>query len=76
MNWNAIEAVSSAIGAKSLDSDETVQYSYIVAAIMSLVYSAYVQYQRSLISDEVWNAYKIDTLKNLEAAGFWRHGQN
>jgi len=41
-----------------LDEDEALQFLHIVAAEMSLIYSAYVQHQRRLISDEVWDAYR------------------
>jgi len=124
VNWNAVEAISSAIGAvgviatvaylayqirqntqsiqgsteqslmtlekevysfiadnarvfrrgcsniADLDEDETVQFSYIVSAEMSLVYSAYVQYHRKLISDEVWNAYLNGIQNRLKEGGY------
>jgi len=55
---------------KSLDPDEAVQFYYIVAAEMSLIYSAYVQHHRKLISDEVWNAYRVGTRNKLEDHGY------
>ena len=124
MNWNAVEAISSAIGAigvivtvvylafqirqnthsiqgvteqslmnlekevftliadnagvyrrgrenvESFDEDEKVQFRFIVAADMSLVYSAYFQFNRKLISHEVWNAYLVGSRNNLVKSGY------
>jgi predicted small secreted protein len=124
MNWNAVEAISSAIGAagvivtivylayqirhntqsiegqteqalmtlekevysmiaehasvyrrgtsdmSDLDADEALQFEYIVAAEMSLVYSAFVQHRRKLISDEVWIAYVNGVQVQLEQRGY------
>jgi predicted small secreted protein len=53
-----------------LDVDETVQFDYIVAAEMSLVYSAYVQHRRKLISDEVWMAYVNGAQVQLAQQGY------
>jgi len=124
MNWNAIDAISSAIGAagvivtivylayqirhntqsiegqteqalmtlekevysmiveyasvyrrgtsdmSDLDADEALQFEFIVAAEMSLVYSAFVQHRRKLISDEVWIAYVNGVQVQLENQGY------
>ncbi len=53
-----------------LDVDEAVQFDYIVAAEMSLVYSAYVQHRRKLISDEVWIAYVNGAKVQLAQRGY------
>ncbi len=53
-----------------LDNDEAVQFTYIIAAEMSLVYNAYGQFQRNLISAEDWEAYKDGTLKRLAETGY------
>ena len=125
MDWNAIEAISSAIGAfgvivtvaylayqirqntysvqgsteqslmslekdiytlvadnasvyrrgsedlSELNPDEKIQFTNIVAAEMSLFYSAYVQYQRKIISIEVWKAFERASLLQIKAPGYW-----
>lgn len=53
-----------------LDVDEALQFEYVVAAEMSLVYSAYVQHRRKLISDEVWIAYVNGVQVQLEHRGY------
>lgn len=53
-----------------LSADEATQFSYILSAEMSLVYSAYVQYNRKLISEEVWAAYERGMAEYFENAGF------
>jgi hypothetical protein len=124
MNWSAIEAISSAIGAvgvivtvtylayqirqntksiegateqslmtfekdtyvliadnasvfrrgsedfKALNPDEALQFTNIVMAEMSLVYSAFVQYERKLISEEVWNAYERGQIERFRSPGY------
>jgi hypothetical protein len=60
------------VNPSELNPDELVQFEYIITAFMSLIYSAYVQYQRDLISDEVWDAYKADMTKNLAEPGFFK----
>ena len=124
MNWSAIEAISSAIGAvgvivtvaylayqirqntksiegatelslmtlekdtytliannasvfrrgsedlNSLNPDEAVQFINIVTAEMSLLYSAFVQYERKLISEEVWSAYTRGQIDRFRFPGY------
>ena len=53
-----------------LDPDETLQFLHIVAAELSLIYSAYVQHQRQLISDEVWDAYRSGAQGKLDGQGY------
>ena len=125
MDWNAIEAISSAIGAvgvivtiaylafqirqnthsvegatqqslmsfekdvyaliidnasvfrrggkdiSALNPDELIQFIYIVAADMSLLYSAYVQFQRKIIAVEVWEAYVRAQMEYFVQRGYW-----
>ncbi len=54
----------------ALNPDEAVQYANIVSANMSLLYSAYVQHKRKLISDEVWDAYKRDIVFQFQSPGY------
>jgi hypothetical protein len=54
----------------ALDEDETVQFNYIVAAELSLVFSAHVQYQRNLISAEVWSAYQHGAVNRIKETGY------
>lgn len=42
---------------KALDEEEAFRFDKFVSAQMSLYYSAYVQHQAGLISDEMWRAY-------------------
>jgi hypothetical protein len=49
---------------------EAMRFQSIVGAEMSLLYSAHVQYQRKLISPEVWEAYERSTLSNFKEPGF------
>lgn len=42
----------------------------LVAALMSLLYTAFVQKQRSLITESVWLAYSIDNTDDLKDPGF------
>ena len=53
-----------------LDPDESIQFQNIVASEMSLIYCAYVQYKRQLISFEVWDSYKIDTSERFAKSGY------
>jgi hypothetical protein len=53
-----------------LDQDEALQFLHIVAAELSLIYSAYVQHQRRLISDEVWDAYRHGAQGKLDGQGY------
>lgn len=53
-----------------LDADEYLVYEHLVAAQMSQLYSAYVQFQRGLIPQSVWDAYAADWPESLEQAGF------
>lgn len=58
-----------------LDEDEYAEFEYLVMAIMSQLYSAFVQYQRKLIPESVWEAYCIDWTTYRDLHGFtqtWR----
>ena len=46
------------------------KFERIVAAEMSLVYSAFVQFNRELISAEVWEAYLNAVKRNMGRPGF------
>jgi hypothetical protein len=55
-----------------LDADEYVVFENLVAATMSQLYSAFVQFQRDLIPPSVWGAYISDWPDYIVQAGF-RH---
>jgi hypothetical protein len=53
-----------------LDADEYVVYENLVAAIMSQLYSAFVQFQRELVPPSVWDAYTADWPDHIRQVGF------
>ena len=55
---------------EDLDADEVVTFEYLVSAFLSQSYSAYVQYQRNLITESVWAAYLADYKNIIENPGF------
>lgn len=60
---------------KQLSSVERFRFQELVAVVMSLTYSAFVQHEQRLIDDEVWEAYVNAMLLRLEKPGFlvgWR----
>jgi len=59
----------------TLDEVELFKFQELVAVVMSLSYSAYVQHQQNLIDDEVWDAYVNAMVLRLDKPGFltsWR----
>jgi len=54
----------------ALNPDEVVQFTNIVLAEMSLLYSAFVQYERKLISEDVWKAYEHGTVERFRSPGY------
>lgn len=59
----------------TLDDIERFKFQELVAVVMSLTYSAYVQHQQNLIDDEVWDAYVNAMFLRLAKPGFltsWR----
>jgi hypothetical protein len=57
---------------EQLDADEYVVYTHLIAALMSQLYSAFVQFQRGLIPQSTWDAYTADWPDNIHQLGF-RH---
>ena len=55
---------------EDLDADESATFEFLVAAVLSQYYSAFVQYQRNLITESVWTAYLADWLNYNEKPGF------
>jgi len=53
-----------------LSAEERFRFERVVAAQMSLFYSAFVQFAQGLIDDEVWQAYSNALKKYLRAPGF------
>ncbi len=61
--------------AAQLTAVDRFKFQELVAVVMSLTYSAYVQHQQRLIDDEVWEAYVNAMFLRLEKPGFrmgWR----
>ena len=56
--------------ASKLSAEEKFRFERLVAAQMSLSYSAFVQFGQGLIDDEVWQAYSHALRKYLSAPGF------
>lgn len=56
--------------APKLSAEERFRFERVVAAQMSLFYSAFVQFGQGLIDDEVWQAYFVAMKKYLSAPGF------
>jgi len=57
-------------GIEDLDNDEADIFEYLVSAVASQSYSAFVQYQRNLIAESVWVAYIADWNGFVERPGF------
>lgn len=53
-----------------LSAEEKFQFERLVAAQMSLSYSAFVQHGQELIDDEVWKAYATALRRYLSKPGF------
>jgi predicted TIM-barrel enzyme len=53
-----------------LSAEEKFRFERLVAAQMSLFYSAFVQHGQELIDDEVWEAYADALRRYLSAPGF------
>jgi hypothetical protein len=58
--------------ADQLDADEYAVFEHLVSALMSQLYSAFVQFQRGLIPQSVWDAYTADWPDHINRLGF-RH---
>lgn len=56
--------------ASRLSAEERFRFERLVAAQMSLFYSAFVQFGQALIDDEVWQAYFNALKEYLSAPGF------
>ena len=62
-----------------LNAEETIVFENLVAAAMSLLNSAFVQYRRGLIPESVWAAYMGGWTAYLERPGFqhaWKNLQH
>lgn len=57
---------------ETLTDAELYQYERAVGSYMSLIYSAFVQHERDLIEDEVWDAYINALARHFQAPGFAR----
>ncbi|MGB7269913.1 MAG: hypothetical protein WBC90_10370 [Albidovulum sp.] len=49
---------------------EQYQYERGVGTYFSLIYSAYMQHERDLVEDEVWDAYLNALTRHMQAPGF------
>ena len=54
----------------SLTEAERYRYERAVGTYMSLIYSAYIQHERDLVEDEVWEAYANALGRHIAAPGF------
>lgn len=73
---NAALMTKGGADAAALTEVERYQYERGVGTYMSLMYSAYIQHQRGLIDDEVWDAYLHALARHMQASGFaeaWLH---
>ena len=59
-----------------LDQDENIEFQYLTTAVMTQLYSAFVQYQRKLIPHSVWVAYCADWLDWRGMHGFMQMWSN
>ena len=57
-------------GIEDLDADEVEIFEYLVSPVASQSYSAFVQYQRNLITESVWAPYIVDWINYVEKPGF------
>ena len=59
-------------GANPSELTEVEQYQYErgVGTYFSLIYSAYMQHERELVEDEVWDAYLNALARHMQAPGF------
>lgn len=55
---------------ESLSDAEAYQYERVVGSYMSLIYSAFIQYERDLVLDEVWDAYVGALERHIRKPGF------
>ncbi|MEM9846232.1 MAG: hypothetical protein AAF965_15635 [Pseudomonadota bacterium] len=55
---------------ESLSEAELYRYERAVGTYMSLIYSGYIQHERGLVEDEVWDAYANALGRHIEAPGF------
>jgi len=66
-------------GIAKLTAPQKLAFERIVSAQMSLLYSAYVQFQQQLIDDEVWEAYVNAINRYMKNSGFrdsWKSFEN
>ena len=75
---NAALMTKGAAGRDTLPDDEIYAYDRLVGSYMSLIYSAYIQFERELVEDEVWDAYLNALSRHIAAKGFleaWKEMQ-
>ena len=54
----------------TLSDAELYGYERVVGSYMSLIYSAFIQHERDLVEDEVWQAYVNALGRHIKAPGF------
>lgn len=54
----------------ALSDAEIYRYERGVGTYMSLIYSAFIQHERDLVEDEVWDAYAAALDRHMQAPGF------
>ncbi len=67
---NAELMTKGGVNPSELTEVERYQYERGVGTYFSLIYSAYMQHERDLIEDEVWDAYLNALARHMQAPGF------
>jgi hypothetical protein len=67
---NAALMTKGAAGRDALEASERYAYDRSVGCYMSLIYSAFIQYERDLVDEEVWDAYLNALARHIAAPGF------
>ncbi len=57
-------------GRDKLSDEDTYAYDRVVGSYMSLIYSAFIQFERELVEDEVWEAYLNALARHMADPGF------
>ena len=67
---NAALMTKGAGGRDALSPSDQYAYDRLVGSYMSLIYSAFIQYERDLVEEEVWDAYLNALARHIVAQGF------
>lgn len=67
---NSALMTKGAEGRDALSLQDQYAYDRLVGSYMSLIYSAFIQYERELVEEEVWDAYLSALARHISAKGF------